>query len=182
MSHPTLLCHPERSASPIYRIYREFYGAKSKDPGDACWPMLFGAFRPQTTREIKKSQPPSEAEGSAVLFTSICRRGEPPHPPLSSRAKPRDLRFSPPAFVAEVSHPTPPLSSRAKPRDLRFSSPAFVAEVSHPTPPLSSRAKPRDLRFSPSTFVSEVSHHTPLCHPERSRGTCGSPHQHLSPR
>ena len=28
------------------------------NPGDACRQMLFGAFRPQTTREIKKSQPP----------------------------------------------------------------------------------------------------------------------------
>ncbi len=32
-----------------------------KDPGDACWQMLFGAFRPQTTRETKKSQPLSGA-------------------------------------------------------------------------------------------------------------------------
>jgi hypothetical protein len=45
------------------------YGAKSKDPGDACWQMLFGAFRPQTTTEEKKSQTPSEAEGSAVPRT-----------------------------------------------------------------------------------------------------------------
>jgi hypothetical protein len=31
------------------------YGAESKDPGDACWQMLLGAFRPQTTTEDKKS-------------------------------------------------------------------------------------------------------------------------------
>jgi hypothetical protein len=30
------------------------YGAESKDPGDACWQMLLGAFRPQTTTEDKK--------------------------------------------------------------------------------------------------------------------------------
>src|ERR1700681_3899355 len=30
------------------------YGAESKDPGDACWQMLLGAFRPQTTTEGKK--------------------------------------------------------------------------------------------------------------------------------
>jgi hypothetical protein len=30
---------------------RELYGAESKDPGDACWQMLLGAFRPQTTTE-----------------------------------------------------------------------------------------------------------------------------------
>jgi hypothetical protein len=26
---------------------RELYGAESKDPGDACWQMLLGAFHPQ---------------------------------------------------------------------------------------------------------------------------------------
>jgi hypothetical protein len=31
---------------------RGFYGAESKDPGSACWQMLFGAFRPQTTEKI----------------------------------------------------------------------------------------------------------------------------------
>jgi hypothetical protein len=36
------------------------------NPDDACWPMLSRAFRPQNLKEIKKSQPPSEAEGSAV--------------------------------------------------------------------------------------------------------------------
>jgi hypothetical protein len=34
---------------------RGLYGAESKDPGDACWQMLFRAFRPQTTTEDKKS-------------------------------------------------------------------------------------------------------------------------------
>jgi hypothetical protein len=33
---------------------RGLYGAESKDPGDACWQMLLGAFRPQTTTEDKK--------------------------------------------------------------------------------------------------------------------------------
>jgi hypothetical protein len=33
--------------------HRELYGAESKDPGDACWQMLLGAFRPQTTTEDK---------------------------------------------------------------------------------------------------------------------------------
>jgi hypothetical protein len=49
---------------------RELYGAESKDPGDACWQMLLGAFRPQTTTENKKSQTPSVPEGSAVPRTS----------------------------------------------------------------------------------------------------------------
>jgi hypothetical protein len=33
---------------------RGLYGAESKDPGDACWQMLLGAFRPQTATEDKK--------------------------------------------------------------------------------------------------------------------------------
>jgi hypothetical protein len=33
---------------------RGLYGAESKDPGDACWQILLGAFRPQTTPEDKK--------------------------------------------------------------------------------------------------------------------------------
>jgi hypothetical protein len=33
---------------------RGLYSAESKDPGDACWQMLLGAFRPQTTPEDKK--------------------------------------------------------------------------------------------------------------------------------
>ena len=37
------------------------YGAESKDPGDACWQMLFAAFRPQPARKLKKSQPPTGA-------------------------------------------------------------------------------------------------------------------------
>ncbi len=58
--------HPERLADLSHN--RGFY-ARSRDPGDACWQMLFGAFRPQTTREIKKSQPPSAAEGPAVRLS-----------------------------------------------------------------------------------------------------------------
>jgi hypothetical protein len=33
---------------------RGLYRAESKDPGDTCWWMLLGAFRPQTTTEDKK--------------------------------------------------------------------------------------------------------------------------------
>jgi hypothetical protein len=51
-----------------------FYGAESKDPGDACWQMLLGAFWPQTTTEDKKvtnsALRSSQAEGSAVPRTS----------------------------------------------------------------------------------------------------------------
>jgi len=34
--------------------YQTAYGAESKDPGDACWQMLFQAFQPRTTSQIKK--------------------------------------------------------------------------------------------------------------------------------
>src|SRR5882757_3553062 len=54
---------------------RGLYGAESKDPGDACWQMLLGAFRPRTAKEDTKSQPPSKAEGSAVLPSSPGRVG-----------------------------------------------------------------------------------------------------------
>jgi hypothetical protein len=40
---------------------QRLYGAESKDPGDACWQMLLGAFRPQTTGEEEKSQTPTVA-------------------------------------------------------------------------------------------------------------------------
>src|SRR5579859_2221760 len=39
--------------------YKSVYRAKSKDLGDAYWQMLFGAFRPQTTKELKNSQAPT---------------------------------------------------------------------------------------------------------------------------
>jgi hypothetical protein len=35
---------------------RGLYGAESKDPGDDCWQMLLGSFRPQATPEYKNSQ------------------------------------------------------------------------------------------------------------------------------
>ena len=52
--------HPERSARRSI-TNRGLYGAESKDPGDACWQMLLGAFRPQTTPEDKRSQTPTVA-------------------------------------------------------------------------------------------------------------------------
>jgi hypothetical protein len=58
---PLSLCHPERSASQIYRKRRALWrGVEepapsiAEGPGDACWQMLLGAFRPQTTTEFKK--------------------------------------------------------------------------------------------------------------------------------
>ncbi len=54
------------------------YGAESKDPGDACWQVLFGAFRPQTTREIKKvtaSQDDAFLEGTKQHLVG-CKKHE----------------------------------------------------------------------------------------------------------
>jgi hypothetical protein len=51
--NPSQIRHPERSAARIYRI-TDGLCAKSKDPGDACWQMLFQAFQPRTTCQIKK--------------------------------------------------------------------------------------------------------------------------------
>jgi hypothetical protein len=47
-SKPVILSEaPRRSIAE-----RAVYGAESKDPGDACWQMLFGAFQPQTSIEV----------------------------------------------------------------------------------------------------------------------------------
>src|ERR1700722_6604201 len=35
-----------------------------RTPAMLCWQMLFPAFRPQTTRKLKKSQPPTGAQRS----------------------------------------------------------------------------------------------------------------------
>ena len=83
-------------------------------------------------------------------------------------------------FLSEVNYHSPPLSSRAQPMDLQFSQPAFGVEVNHHSPPLSSRAQPRDLRFSQPAFGVDLNHYSPLCHPERSRGICGSLNPHLA--
>ena len=40
------------SEAPRRSIAKQrLYGAESKDPGEACWQMLLGAFRPQTTTD-----------------------------------------------------------------------------------------------------------------------------------
>jgi hypothetical protein len=45
------------------------YGAESKDPGDACWQMLLGAFRPQTTTEDKKVTNSDRSRGGSCSST-----------------------------------------------------------------------------------------------------------------
>src|ERR1700751_5823769 len=105
-------CHPDRSEAkrrdlrfrgPFDEMFfdgakrpthlsdnRGFYGAKSKDLGDAYWQMLFGAFRPQTTKACRAS----EAQGPAVQRTlpgNVFHSGAPnspraPNPPLRRRA------------------------------------------------------------------------------------------------
>src|SRR5882757_5236784 len=50
---------------------RGLYGAESKDPGDACWQMLLGAFGPQTTTEDKKV---TNSERSASQIYRVVQR------------------------------------------------------------------------------------------------------------
>ena len=123
--------------------------------------------------------------------------------PLSSRAQPRDLQFSPPATGCtwkrhpSLCHPERSrgiCSSLHQPPDahgsdtLPFVIPSAaegsaVLSTSHrmhmeATPfPLSSRAQPRDLQFSPPATGCTWKRHPSLCHPERSRGICSSLHQ-----
>jgi len=60
--------------------YQMAYGAESKDPGDACWQMLFQAFQPRTTSQIKKvtssdrSEPGNPGERSGGTCGSLDRR------------------------------------------------------------------------------------------------------------
>src|ERR1700677_689831 len=71
--------------------------------------------------------------------------------------------------------PPHPLSSRAKPRDLRFHHPPYQTQMEVSPFPLSSRAKPRDLRCAPpNTQILRYQPSTPKqkCHPDRSGGTC----------
>jgi hypothetical protein len=59
-------------------VNRGLHSAESKDPGDACWQMLLGAFRPQTTPEDKKSQTLSEAPYRFIAWYSAGRGVEGP--------------------------------------------------------------------------------------------------------
>jgi hypothetical protein len=67
--------HPERSAAQMYLITDGLWRAVGRacpersrgNPGDACWPLRFEAFQPQTTGEIKKV---TSSERSAA---QICR-------------------------------------------------------------------------------------------------------------
>jgi uncharacterized protein YfaT (DUF1175 family) len=52
--NPSQIRHPERSAARTYR-FTDGLCAKSKDPGDVGWQMLFQAFQPRTSSQIKKS-------------------------------------------------------------------------------------------------------------------------------
>src|SRR6202035_2278229 len=55
--------------------YRTVYRAKSKDPGDACWKMLFGAFRPQTGKLKVTSSERSRATVCGSLYRQPIRDG-----------------------------------------------------------------------------------------------------------
>ena len=61
--------HPERSASPIYRKQRAL-SAESKDPGDACWQMLLGVFRLQTTPVDLERSVPRKSRSSSYFSSN----------------------------------------------------------------------------------------------------------------
>src|SRR5580698_10742991 len=77
--------------------------------------------------------------------------------------------------------PPHPLSSRAKPRDLRCAPPnTQILRYQASTPkqkchPDRSEAKWRDLLFIIRRNEFQWKSHPPLCHPERSRGICSAP-------
>jgi hypothetical protein len=54
---------------------RGLCGAESKDPGDACWQMLLGAFRPQTTTEDKKVTDSERSRGICGSADLSWKRG-----------------------------------------------------------------------------------------------------------
>jgi len=111
-------------------------------------------------------RPSPEQLPAALSATSYSCMGAPPSP-LSSRAKPRDLQCALPpnnclrlfqllATVAWERHP--PFVIRAKPRDLQCALPPN-----------------NRLQLSRPQVTITWKRYAPLCHPERSRGTCGSP-------
>ena len=65
---------------------RGLYGAESKDPGDACWQMPLGAFRPQTIPEDKNVTNSNRSDLSRLAVEAECREllFVPPTPILSS--------------------------------------------------------------------------------------------------
>src|SRR5271154_7035493 len=71
---PSQIRHPERSAARIYRI-TDGLCAKSKDPGDARWQMLFQAFRPRTTCQIKKVTSSERSAAQIYRVTNGLGRG-----------------------------------------------------------------------------------------------------------
>jgi hypothetical protein len=54
---------------------RELHGAESKDPGDAYWRMLLGAFRPRTTPEDKNVTNSERSASQIYRVNSVRWRG-----------------------------------------------------------------------------------------------------------
>jgi hypothetical protein len=48
---------------------RGLYGAEPKNPGDACWQMLLGAFRPQTAMEDKSVTRTTESRSQEIIHS-----------------------------------------------------------------------------------------------------------------
>ena len=79
-SKGVILSEAPRRSIASHRVY----GAESKDPGNACWQVLFGAFRPLTTREIKKvttserSRPVPACRGAICFDESLGEQNQVP--------------------------------------------------------------------------------------------------------
>src|SRR5712672_3564171 len=95
--------HPERSASRIYRLTESLQRVVEEPRPCLLADALHSFPATKTMREMKKSQPPSEAEGSAVprtfpgnvslIFQQNCHLACPGVPWDRSEAEWRDLRF-----------------------------------------------------------------------------------------
>ena len=69
-SHKTvILSEAPRGSIASQRVY----SAESKDPGDACWQMLLGAFRPQTIPEDKNVTNSNRSDLSRLAVEAECR-------------------------------------------------------------------------------------------------------------
>ena len=151
---PTLLCHPERSRGICSSPHQQRKSTKAPHSPLSSRAKPRDLRFPSSATKVNRRTPlsfviPSEAEGSAVLLISNQNQPKPPHSPLSSRAKPRDLRF--PSSATKVNRSTP--LSFVIPSEAEGSAVLLISNENQPK------------------------NHTLLCHPERSRGICGSLHQ-----
>jgi hypothetical protein len=129
---------------------------RSGTPGQAGWQIILEATIEGMNRRLHHKRQGADLLSplSSEQLTFPCQvkdgMNEAPPSPLSSRAKPRDLQFSQRASDSHRSAALP-----------------FVI----PSEAEGSAVLSTSIRFAPKR-------RPPLCHPERSRGICGSLNQH----